>query len=275
LNLLLHVQEHTESFRIYRCLPPDAEVALKRFTSTPPYENEVPEIGEHEDSIIRKQLCNLYEAIVKDTEKVHAKRLASALHSLQVQNELLHNETEGLHEVLITKRKHTKKSKPLDLQQRKDYWVGAVFWSPRKLREAKARDAVKQREEEKEKLRKSDDKNPKEKAPLHRKQQQKSCKRGARKCEGGAQEGRGSEGCGTRGRESAKTAGKGCCNHAKISLYSKKSQTSSLTSARSNKRSRSGVIDGGSGAAAASPPPQLPPRMTTRRRQINLPQNFT
>jgi hypothetical protein len=61
----------------------------------------------------------------------------------------------------------------------KEYWGGAVFWSPRKLREAKARDTVKQREEEEEKLRKSDDKKLKEAASLYKKQQQQA----TRECE--------------------------------------------------------------------------------------------
>jgi hypothetical protein len=68
-----------------------------------------------------------------------------------------------------------------------------VFWSPRKLREAKARDAAKEREEEEEKLRKADTKKLKAATT--------SCLRVARKCERGAQEGRGSEGCGTCRRE--------------------------------------------------------------------------
>ncbi|KAL7780618.1 hypothetical protein CFE70_010643 [Pyrenophora teres f. teres 0-1] len=41
-----------------------------------------------------------------------------------------------------------KQSYMLDLQQRQEYHGGAVFWSPRKIREAHTREAVQQREDE-------------------------------------------------------------------------------------------------------------------------------
>jgi hypothetical protein len=91
---------------------------------------------------------------VKDTAGDDAKRLSTSLHSLQVQNELLNHESQGLRAALVTKRKDTKKSKPLDLQQRQEYHGDAVFWSPRKVREARARESVKQREDEAEQLQK-------------------------------------------------------------------------------------------------------------------------
>jgi hypothetical protein len=41
------------------------------------------------------------------------------------------------------------------LQQREEYHGGAVFWSPRKIREARAREVVKEQEEHKEQLAKA------------------------------------------------------------------------------------------------------------------------
>ncbi|KAI1522067.1 hypothetical protein PtrSN001C_011989, partial [Pyrenophora tritici-repentis] len=46
----------------------------------------------------------------------------------------------GLEEALQHKKKHKKKGKALDLQQRQEYHGGSVFWSPRKIREARARE---------------------------------------------------------------------------------------------------------------------------------------
>jgi hypothetical protein len=43
----------------------------------------------------------------------------------------------------------------LDLQQRKEYHGGTVFWLPRKKREAKARDATNKRLAEEDKLQKA------------------------------------------------------------------------------------------------------------------------
>ncbi|KAF2822388.1 hypothetical protein CC86DRAFT_396655 [Ophiobolus disseminans] len=51
-------------------------------------------------------------------------------------NELLRHENEGLKEALIVKKRHRKVSKPLNLQQREEYYGGAMFWLPQKVREA-------------------------------------------------------------------------------------------------------------------------------------------
>jgi hypothetical protein len=85
-----------------------------------------------------------------------------------VQYELLKHENEGLKEALQHKQKHKKKSKALNLQQRQEYHGGAVHWSPRKLREARAREAVRERDETEEKLQKVRAKKQREDAPLQR-----------------------------------------------------------------------------------------------------------
>jgi hypothetical protein len=86
------------------------------------------------------------------------KRLSCTLHHLKVQNELLNHENNGLREALSAKKRHKKKGKVLDLQQRQEYHGGAVFWSPGKVREARARRVVKERLGEEEKLQKADPK---------------------------------------------------------------------------------------------------------------------
>jgi hypothetical protein len=55
------------------------------------------------------------------------------------------------------------------LQQRQEYYGGAVFWSPSKIREARARKAVKERLKEEEKLQKADSKKLKAQAALYKK----------------------------------------------------------------------------------------------------------
>ncbi|KAA8611567.1 hypothetical protein PtrV1_13443 [Pyrenophora tritici-repentis] len=61
-----------------------------------------------------------------------------------------------------------KKGKALDLQQRQEYHGGSVFWSPHKLREARAREAVRERDETEEKLQKARSKKQREEARLQR-----------------------------------------------------------------------------------------------------------
>ena len=64
----------------------------------------------------------------------------------------------------------------MDLQQRKEYYSGAVFWSLRKIREARARDAVKQDEAEQQQLQKTHDREIKAAAAIYKKQQAKAVK---------------------------------------------------------------------------------------------------
>ncbi|KAF2621514.1 hypothetical protein BU25DRAFT_304341, partial [Macroventuria anomochaeta] len=82
-----------------------------------------------------------------------AVRLYEALHSLQVQNELLHHQNNAMKEALSIKQKHAKENHLLPLVQRQEYDSGAVWWLPRSLRKARVWDEVFQREKEQEKLR--------------------------------------------------------------------------------------------------------------------------
>ncbi|KAI1558813.1 hypothetical protein PtrEW7m1_012079, partial [Pyrenophora tritici-repentis] len=97
-----------------------------------------------------------------------ARKLRSSVHHLSVQNELLKHKSEGLREALQHKKKHRMKGKALDLQQCQEYHGSAVFWSPRKLREARVREAVRERDETEEKLQKARAKKQREEARLQR-----------------------------------------------------------------------------------------------------------
>jgi hypothetical protein len=92
------------------------------------------------------------------------------MHSLQVQNELLNHKSQGLRTTLEGKRTRKSKGKTLDLQQRKEFHGSAMFWSPRKVREANAHKQVKQRDTAEEMLQKSRCKKLKAAASLYKKQ---------------------------------------------------------------------------------------------------------
>jgi hypothetical protein len=67
-------------------------------------------------------------------------------------NKLLHHENNDLMCVLEAKKNHKKKSTTMDLQQRREYHSGAVFWSPRKLCKNHACEAIKQDEDKRKQL---------------------------------------------------------------------------------------------------------------------------
>jgi hypothetical protein len=93
-----------------------------------------------------------------------------------VQNELLHHENDGLLQAAKGQKKHKTKSKTMDLQQRKEYHGGAIFWSPRKLREARARETTKRHEAKREQLQKTRDRGLKAAAKLYQKRQAEAAK---------------------------------------------------------------------------------------------------
>jgi hypothetical protein len=143
-----------KAFKATGVEPCDADVVLKRFKNTTPQQFEDAEIAQLGDGSTWNDLRNLLRVAVTDTLKVEAQALGTAIHSLQVKNELYRHENDGLRTALNTKQRHKGKSKALDLQQRKEFHSEAVFWSPSTIRESFAREAVVQREAEELKLQK-------------------------------------------------------------------------------------------------------------------------
>jgi hypothetical protein len=104
-----------KSFEATGIIPPNAEVILHRFNNHPSSEDEDQGSDELGNGSTWNDLRRLYDAAVNDTAAVESKRLSESLHSLQVQNELLHHENEGLRAALTIKRKRRVESKALDL----------------------------------------------------------------------------------------------------------------------------------------------------------------
>ena len=154
-----------KSFQATGISPKNPEVILQRFTKTTPEEQRDQESSGPSNW---RQAERLVRTAVKDRSTTEAKQLSQTLHSLQVQNELQSYEIDGLREALDTKKKHKKKGKALDLQQRQEYHGGAVFWSPRKVREARVRQSVKEQDEKEQALQKADRAELKKAAKLYK-----------------------------------------------------------------------------------------------------------
>jgi hypothetical protein len=125
----------------------EPDIILKRFVNTDPEEQ-----GSRESSasVLSRSDWRKIERLVQVVARYinkETKKLSRSLHSISVQNELLKHEVRGLREALASKKKGQNRSKPLDLQQRKEYHGGSVFWSPRRVREARVRQTVKERKE--------------------------------------------------------------------------------------------------------------------------------
>lgn len=155
--------------------PMDKERVLKRFRKDDLCE------GELVDSSNWRYMERLLRETADRTSN-EARTLSQAIHHMAVQSELLKDENKGLRDALRTKKKHNKKANVLDLQQREEYHGGAVIWSPRKFREACARNKVRQDEEEALLIQKAEEKENKrvKKAYEHQAKEKRKVERAAK-----------------------------------------------------------------------------------------------
>jgi hypothetical protein len=97
--------------------------------------------------------CTTLQVEVKDSRSVGARKLGQNIHHLSCQVELLQVEVDGLRKKLYQNRKRQKQpNRQLDLQQHQEYHGGAIMWSPRAFREARARIAVAEQDAQEEEL---------------------------------------------------------------------------------------------------------------------------
>jgi hypothetical protein len=90
----------------------------------------------------------LLRQVVKDRGDRRAQKLSQAFHQISTQKTLLEHEVKGLREALINERTRRKRGKPLLLEEPEEYHGGAVFWSPRKVKDAREQQQLKERKEQ-------------------------------------------------------------------------------------------------------------------------------
>jgi hypothetical protein len=121
------------------------EVILKRFNTSPSSsDSESSALSASDWRKIERPL----RQVVADQGNRQVKQLSQVLHSNSVQNALLKDEVAKLREALVNERMRRKRGRPLLLGEPKEYQGGAIFWSPRKVRGARDRQQLKEREEE-------------------------------------------------------------------------------------------------------------------------------
>lgn len=150
--------------------PPDPTPVLKKFTPATP---EVSSSDEDSTSPISEsdwlKIYSLIRQISKGERSRQVRRLQKTLHRLVVENKLLRDEIRGLIEELRSRGKK-RKSYPLKHQENIDTppHRGPVFWSPRKIRQARERWVEEQQRLDQEKLRKAKIKDLREQARLYK-----------------------------------------------------------------------------------------------------------
>jgi hypothetical protein len=235
----------------------DRDRVLKCFPPKPPSKpNNKPELTWREAD------CLLHQAI--DTLLSEAKKLSTLLHHLVNKNKLLTDENEGLRDVLSTKKKHNKKGKVLDLQQREEYHGGAIFWSPRKKREAEARDATNRRLADKDKLQKAKMKKLKAANALYNKKlkEQRHVATATKKEERKK----------AKAEKAAEKAAQTALQNTKKSIQTSqmgKRKASQVTAPKAKRQKRSGSV-----AAPAEVVPAAPAKVARSRRAVKLPTRY-
>lgn len=110
------------------------------------------------------------ERLLRDTVKVTtagvARKLTSSVHRLSTQNKLQQLELEGLRASLATKNKRMRYGKPLLLPVSNRTTGGAIFYSPRTVRQAKATLATKEAEKHQKELDKAESKKQRQEKKL-------------------------------------------------------------------------------------------------------------
>ena len=136
--------------------PIDRTVVTKRFNySTPPLQTD--NMGpSHLSPADWKRTQRLLEQVVKDNNDELVRKLVGTIHRASTYTKLVELENEGLLTSLDTKNKRTKRGRPLPLPGAKKQPTDGVFYSPRKLQEARDERARKDAKKVAEKAQKAD-----------------------------------------------------------------------------------------------------------------------
>jgi hypothetical protein len=125
--------------------PLNPEVILERFTYRQFLSDSSSDSESSELSASNwRKTESLLREVVRDRRDPRAQKLSRAFHSISVQKTLLEHKARGLREAILNERLRRKRGKALPLKAAEDYHGGAVFWSPRKVKEA--RDRLRQQE---------------------------------------------------------------------------------------------------------------------------------
>src|SRR3954468_3905912 len=100
-----------KSFKATGISPFNPKVILQRFAIE--QDSHKSSTSEYNGEDWRK-IERLVRSTVEDQSSREARKLSSSLHHISVQNKLLHSKIKGLRKALSIKKKHEKKSKPLD-----------------------------------------------------------------------------------------------------------------------------------------------------------------
>jgi hypothetical protein len=254
--------------------PRNADAVLKRLPNTTKQRDTDTKLGDYGDGDSFRQLLHLVEAAVPDTSAVTAKQLSQAVHSLQINNELLHVENEQLRSEITTKKQQKKHNQILDLQQHQEYESLAVVWSPRAVREARHRKAIQQQEEEEEQRQKQQDREARAEAIACRKQLEAAARVQRQEAKMVRRKEREARATQLAAARAAKAEERAAATTKKSRDIQNTPIRKTLSSQKLKKTRRGGVTAAQSGGVGSEPATKPPTKTTTRGRDIKLPSRY-
>jgi hypothetical protein len=143
-----------KAFEATSLSPFNPEVILDRF-------NQPARLGQSSDSDSSalsasdwRKIRQLVDHAVADRDQRKISKLNQTIHRLSIRSVLAEHEIKRLKEALINEKKRRKRGKALPLEAGEEYHGGAIFWSPRKVKEARDRQLQQELEEEQQRLQK-------------------------------------------------------------------------------------------------------------------------
>ena len=252
------------SFTATGIWPPDASTVLKEVSDTGPTDSGQSGVLQPTDW---RQIRQVIKENVREPGSEAVKELTGAVHALTAQVELLTQQNQGLQEQVTHKKKHSKKRKPLDLQQRREYHSTAVFWSPRKVREARYRQKIVEQEQEEERVQKARRKEQQIAAKLQRERETQERRQERERVKRAREEERAVKAAEKERQREARDAAKA------LQLSQTGKRKASLPASSNSKRQKRGGDAGD--ASARTEAPQMAPTTTTRSgRTSTLPARF-
>jgi hypothetical protein len=251
----------------------EKDIILKRFCSRTPDEADQPKSSPVLADKDWRRMRTLVEDVVREGEEKSAKKITHSLCHLQVQNDLLLHENKGLHMALTTKKKHKKKGKTLDLQQRQEFHGGAIFWSPRKVNKACFCERIRKCEEEEELSQKANNKHMREQAALWTKKQKEDrrVEHESLKVEREREKKRKAAERAElqRKKQEAKEA-----TAVQKAVQSSQSVKRAASQKAGSKAKKACIVHAAEGSGRGGEPASAPPSKRTKTRSINLPAQY-
>jgi hypothetical protein len=247
--------------------PLNANIILKKFTkrgdgdggesSNLPQQPERP-------FIYAKRLLR---SSVKDPAQPEARELLRFIQGLIAKEDLTAHQLATLEASIHYRKKFKRNNKVLDLQQREEFHSRAVFWSPSKVREARAREKVRVEEERQHQLKKAEMKDLREANKLYKSKVAEE-KRLARERAKVVREKEKAEKLLERQRQKEKRDAE---KAIKLSQSGKRKASAPIKP--SNKRQKRSGVDAGGGVAPKRSPAPLT-KTTSRGRNVHLPSKY-